>query len=134
MAVTTVGSFGVAPVLESAKTANYTVVAADNGTLFTNTGAGGAVVFTLPALAANLSFMFCVTADQSVTVTSAAGDDMIVHNDLAADSVAFSTASRKLGASLRVRSNAAGDKWLCFPYTWNNADDGTTTTKATIAT
>jgi hypothetical protein len=32
-----------------AKTANYTVVAADFGKILTNTGAGGTVVFTLPS-------------------------------------------------------------------------------------
>lgn len=131
---TSIGTFGQAVQNESAKTANYTVLATDNGTLFTNSGAGAAVVFTLPALAAGLEFTFLVAADQNVTVASVAGDDMIVHNDLSADSVAFSTASRKVGASLRVKSNAAGDKWHCFPTIWNIADDGSTTTKATIAT
>lgn len=134
MAVTTSGSFGGSAVLESAKTANYTVLATDNGTLFTNAGAVGAVIFTLPAIAANLSFTFFVAADQSLTVASAAGDDMMVYNDIAADSVAFSTSSKKVGASLRVVANAAGTAWYCFPGTWNTATDGTTVTLATIAT
>jgi len=109
---TTLGSYYPnANMLESAKTANYTVLTTDNGTLFTNTGASGAVVFTLPTLAAGLVYEFLVTADQSVTVASAAGDDMVVFNDATADSVAFSTSSEKIGGSLLIFSNSAGTKW-----------------------
>lgn len=117
-----------------AKTADYTVTAADNDTVFTNQGAAGAIVFTLPTLARGLHYSFFVEADQSITVTAAAADTIVTHNDAAADSVAFSTASRKLGASLEVWANADATKWLTRPGTWNVADDGTTTTKATIAT
>ena len=96
---------------EVAKTANYTITKLENGTLFTNTGAEAAVVFTLPALSPFLYFRFMVTADQSVTVSSAAGDDMVVFNDATADSVAFSTSSEKIGGSLLIFSNSAGTKW-----------------------
>lgn len=112
---------------EVAKTADYTVVAADNGTTFTNTGAAGAVVFTLPALAPGLAFEFRVVADQNVTVASVAGDDMIVFNDAAADSVAFSTAGQKIGGGVLVFSNAAGTKW----YVRNASAGANTITVAT---
>jgi len=95
-----------------AKTANYTVVAADNGTLLHNASAVGAVTFTLPTLAAGLFYGFSVQADQTVTVTSAAGDDMIVPNDLSADSVAFSTGGDKVGGMVAVYSNLAATKWI----------------------
>jgi hypothetical protein len=96
---------------EQAKTSDYTIVAADTGKLFTNTGATGAVTFTLPTLAAGLVFDFFVVADQNVTVASAAGDDMVIFNDVAADSAAFSTAGQLIGGRLRVTSNAAATKW-----------------------
>lgn len=97
---------------ETAKTADYTVVAADAGTLFTTTGAAGAVNFTLPALAAGLGpFGFLNTVDQNLTVTSAAGDDIVTDGDAAADSVAFSTASHKIGGFVKFWVNAAGTKW-----------------------
>ena len=94
------------------KTGNYTVVAADNYTLFDNTGAGAAVTFTLPALANGYLFGFSVVADQSVTVASAAGDDMVLFNDASADSAAFSTSGEKIGGLLVVYSNPAGTKWI----------------------
>lgn len=56
----------------TAKTGNYTVLAADSGTLFTNTGAAGTVVFTLPTAAAGLHYYFYVDAVQTVQATAAA--------------------------------------------------------------
>jgi hypothetical protein len=117
-----------------AKTADYTVLAADNDTIFTNQGASGAVIFTLPTLARGLHFTFFSEAAQNITVTSAAVDTIVTHNDLAADSVALATASRQIGGSIEVFANADATKWLTRPGTWNIADDGTTTTKFTIAT
>lgn len=97
---------------ETAKTADYTVLSTDYGVLFTNTGAAGAVIFTLPTLAAGAGpFGFLVVADQTVTVASAAGDDMVTVNDASADSVAFSTAGDKIGGFVVVYANAAGTKW-----------------------
>lgn len=96
---------------EVAKTANYTVLPSDNGKLFTNTGASGAVTFTLPTRAAGYKLGFFVVADQNVTVSSAAGDDMVTVNDASADSVAFSTSNEKIGAYVVLFTNAAGTKW-----------------------
>lgn len=94
------------------KTADYTVVAADNFTLFDNVGAAGAVTFTLPALANGYFFGFRVQADQTVTVASVAGDDMVVFNDASADSVAFSTGGQKIGGMVVVYSNPGATKWI----------------------
>lgn len=94
-----------------AKATDYTVTANDNGTLFTTTGATGAVIFTLPTLAAGLSFGFYNTVNQNMTITSAAGNDIFALNDTAASSVAFSTGGQKVGASARVYSNPAGTAW-----------------------
>lgn len=94
------------------KTADYTVLAADNFTLFDNTGASGAVTFTLPTLANGLAFWFKVAADQTVTVASAAGNDMIAFNDASASSVAFSTSGQKIGGGVLVYANPGATKWL----------------------
>lgn len=99
-----------APIAEVIKTTDYTVVAADNGKLFTNEGAAGAVNFTLPTVAAGYRFWFKSVADQNLTVTGAAGT-VIALNNAAATSVAFSTASQKIGGGFMVESNAAGTKW-----------------------
>lgn len=94
------------------KTADYTLVAADNLTNFDNFGATGAVNFTLPTLANGYSFNFRVRADQNLTVTSAAGNDMEALNDLTASSVAFSTGGSRIGGEFQVFSNPGATKWL----------------------
>lgn len=107
------------------KAADYTVLAADAGTLFT---ASAAVNFTLPALAPGLGpFGFLNLADSNMTVTSAAGDDIVWDNDAAADSLAFSTASHKIGGFLVFTVNAAGTKW----YVENRSPATCTVTVAT---
>ena len=96
-----------------AKTADYTVTDADNDTLFTNTGAAGAVNFTLSGTdhtKKGLRYGFYVTADQNVTITGGTADKMYTFNDAAADSVAFSTSSQKIGGYVEVYSDGAG--WI----------------------
>lgn len=105
---------------EVAKTASYTVVAGDVGTFFTTTGASGAVVFTLPAIAAGLYFWFLNTVDQSMTVTSAAGTDIVTFDNAEATSLAFSTSSEKIGGFLFVQANQAGTKWYAQNLSFAN--------------
>jgi hypothetical protein len=109
------------------KTANYTVVAADNYTLFDNVGAGAAITFTLPALAAGYYFGFRVEAGQNVTVASNEGDNLIAFNDASADSVAFSTGAQLIGGMVVVYTNPGATKWIV-----ENRSAGTNT--ITVAT
>ena len=99
-----------------AKTTDYTVVDQDNGTLFTTLGAAGAVNFTLPAHASNQGqrYGFYSAADQNLTVTSATAATIICFNDLAADSVAFSTSSEKIGGMFEV-IGLDNNKWIVLP-------------------
>ena len=94
------------------KITDYTVVAADNGTVFTSTTAD--TNYTLPTLAAGLEFEFVQTADFELAVTSAAGDDIIGGNDVAGDSITFTTASEQIGARVKFKSVYVGTtlKWL----------------------
>jgi hypothetical protein len=95
-----------------AKTADYTVSAStDNGKLFTNQGASGAVNFTLPAVAQGLKFAFFVEANQNLTVTAPAGK-LVAFNNATATSISFSTSSEKVGAMVEVYANADGTKYL----------------------
>lgn len=96
---------------EVPKTGNYGVLATDNNSLFTNTGAVGSVIFTLPARAAGLQYTFFVVADQSLSVASAAGSDMVTSNNASASSVGFATGGDKIGGCVRVTCNAAATKW-----------------------
>jgi hypothetical protein len=99
-----------------AKTANYTVVAADTGTLFTTTGAGGAVTFTLPAIAASkgMFFRFMNTVDQNMTVTAPAGK-LVAFNNASATSVSLQTGGGKIGSGFDIVADEASGKWLALP-------------------
>jgi hypothetical protein len=55
------------------KTSNYSVLAADSGTVFDNTGAVGSVTFTLPAESDGLYYGFTVVAAQPVVVLAPGG-------------------------------------------------------------
>ncbi len=98
-----------------AKTASYTLTEADCGTVFTNRGASGAVTFTLPAVATSngLWYEFFVVAGQDVTIDGPA-DTLVVFNDAAADSVAFSTTSEKIGGA--VTAICDGTSWLIMEH------------------
>lgn len=97
-----------------AKTVAYTVLPTDSGTIFTNEGATAGVTFTLPAPAKGLHFKFLGVADFAITVTAATADTLIVKNDIAADSLAASTAGEIIGAVIDVVANAAGTKFIAF--------------------
>ena len=94
------------------KITNYTVLSSDNGTIFQLDTAAGA--FTLPALKAGLNFEFVNLADFNMSVVSAEGDNMVGGNDASIDSVAWSTASNKIGARVRVQGVYVASvlKWL----------------------
>ncbi len=94
------------------KSASYTVVANDNYTLFDNVGAVGAVTFTLPALANGYLFGFRVQADQTVTIASSEGSNMVALNNASASSIAFSTGSGKIGGMIYVYTNPGATKWI----------------------
>jgi hypothetical protein len=111
-----------------AKTANYTVTAADNNTIFTNQGAAGAVTFTLPTIAKGLRYRFFGEAAQNVIVASVVTDTLVVFNDLAADSIALQTAGEIIGSGFEVIANADATKWLVFVFL------GAETATPTIAT
>lgn len=94
-----------------AKTADYTVNVYESGTLFTTRGASGAVNFTLPTSATlGLHYGFYAAANQNMTITSGTADTLTVLNDLTADTVAFSTASAKVGNMIEVFGDGTG--WL----------------------
>lgn len=93
------------------KAADYTVVAADHGTLFVATAA---VNFTLPAIAAGLRFRFAQSADADMVITSPTADNIIGVNNASADTLTFSTSSQKIGAQVELVSIYVGGvlKWL----------------------
>lgn len=94
------------------KAADYTVTAADTGSLFITTAAAN---YTLPTKAAGLAFEFLQTADANMAILSAgSADDIIVDGDAGADSVTYSTASHKIGSRILVQCVNVGGalKWI----------------------
>lgn len=89
----------------SAKTADYTVKPEDMGKIFTTRGAADNVNFTLPSVAqvwSGWNCRFFNVADYNLTVTAGTAGEIVTHNDTAADSVALSTTSEKMGGGFRV--------------------------------
>lgn len=97
-----------------AKTADYTLTAADSGKQFTTTGAAGAVNFTLPALAKGYRFRFCNTVNQNMTITAPSGK-LVTFNNAAATSVSFVTAGNKIGAVVEITTDETGAKYIAIP-------------------
>lgn len=95
-----------------AKTASYTVTAADIGKTLTNRGDTDAITFTLPAVSsiyegAEISF-YCV-ADQDFAVAGTA-DELVYYNSAALTSVKFGTTSEKIGGEITAKCD--GTSWL----------------------
>ena len=90
-----------------AKTADYTVKHSESGTFFTTEGATAAVNFTLPAAASGLVYWFFSAEDVNMTVTADTADTMVAMNDVAADSIAFSTTSEKIGGAIMAVSDGS---------------------------
>jgi len=99
-------------------TADRTVVAADHGTLFICLGGSANVNFTLPAMLHGYAFGFYNAQDYNMTITSAPADTLIVLNDAAADSVALSTSSEKIGGGFNVYGTSTGGKAIVLPMLW----------------
>lgn len=101
------------------KTASFTadLNAFPSGTRYTNAGAAGAIVCTLPTPATGIGSWNGHTvelhgmADQSITLATAAGKT-VTFNNAAATSVAASTAGQKIGALIRAVWNATSGKWM----------------------
>lgn len=91
------------PYFISLTTATRTLVAAESGAIVWNPAATQATTLTLPAISAGpFYFKIIQAAGYGITVTAATADTMITFNDVAADSVVFSTASEIIAGSYEV--------------------------------
>lgn len=89
------------------KTANYTIVAADNYTMFDNAGAVGTVVLTLPTIANGYFFGLRAEAAQVFRFTSAEGSNVV--GTAATNSSVSVTA---IGGVIYIYSNPGATKWI----------------------
>lgn len=113
-----------------AKTAAYTVLHSDAGTTFTNSGASGAVTFTLPLsdLTVNpprritgMRFRFVKYANQNLTL--AVGTGAKINNGTATTGVYANTTSSASSWPLTDVEAISETEWAVFPGvgTWANA-------------
>lgn len=89
------------------KTANYSIVAGDNYTMFDNTGASGTVVLTLPAIANGYFFGCMAAAAQVIRFTSNEGSNVI-----GTSATNTSVSVTAIGGVIWIYSNPAGTKWI----------------------
>lgn len=89
------------------KTANYSIVANDNFTMFDNAGATGTVVLTLPAIVNGYYFGLRAEAAQVLRFTSNEGSN-VVGTTATQNSVSVTA----IGGVVYVYSNPAGTKWI----------------------
>lgn len=97
------GPGGSSYTIVEAKTADYTVTAADSGKVFTTLGAAGAVNFTLPAVAdgAGCEWRFMAAVAQNMVITAPA-DKLVTFNDAAATSLTFSQSGEIIGTGVTI--------------------------------
>lgn len=101
----------------SAETASRTLKKTENGKIFTNRGASGAVTLTLPPIAdvqAGWNARFIAVAGQNFIV-AAPTNKLTTFNNATATSVTFSTAAEIIGAACEVVFD--GTTYLCFLMT-----------------
>lgn len=109
------GGLVVKPIIR-AKTASYTVTVAEDGVIFTNRGATAAITFTLPAVTngavpVGTEYTFISISASGFTIASNGSSDNILSlNDAGADSITCTTASKILGAWVKVLWD--GTNWL----------------------
>lgn len=98
------------------KTAAYTILESELGTIFDNTGATASITITLPPVTNLPSGWWCgvyvADNDGIVLASNGSSDNIIAKNDAAADSITMTTNSLAIGNSVIVVWN--GTKWLSF--------------------
>lgn len=110
-----------------AKTAAYTILHGDAGKIFTNTGAGGSVTFTLPATSTALNgpritglrFLICKVTNQNVVIQAPTGATINGGSSAGAFQNVTSSASAVPTCEIIAISETA---WIARPTigTWAN--------------
>jgi hypothetical protein len=112
---TTYNGIGV-PIIQPpiAKTADYALGAKDAGGFFTNRGATGTVIFSLPGpttVPAGTFYDFYGMVAYTLTI-SAVTALMVTFNNAAATSISFQTSSELIGGGARLVND--GTSWLAI--------------------
>jgi hypothetical protein len=99
-----------------AKTANYTVLAEENGTGFTNTGASGAITFALPAATAGLHYYFAVAAAQELRIDPNGTETISLPSDGVPGAAGAYLTANAIGETVHLMCATTGS-WRVMGYT-----------------
>jgi hypothetical protein len=99
-----------------AKTAAYTALATENGTIFTNTGAGGAITITLPAATVGLNYYFYVNAAQELRIDPNGTETISLPSNGVPGAAGKYLTANAVGETVHLMCCVAGT-WACFGYT-----------------
>jgi hypothetical protein len=98
----------------AAKTADYTITAADSSKFFTNRGATGTVIFTVPTVTSAFDGVWfqvaAVVAAQVITISAQTAGQLIVFNDAAANTISLQTSGEIIGGGFYVYCD--GTSWI----------------------
>lgn len=107
---------GRGPIEAQAKTANYTVTTAENGTCFTNAGASGAITFSLPAATAGLHYIFVVRAAQELRIDPNGTQTISLPSSGVPGAAGKYLVADAIGESVHLYCDTAGT-WSVLGYT-----------------
>ena len=115
------------PKVISLTAATYTLKASQSGAFIHNASMTEACTLTLPAISDGpFYFKILQGAGYAITVTSAAADTIITFNDVAADSVTFSSSNEIIGGHYEVICD--GTKLFVLPILASEAQTVTIVT------
>lgn len=108
---------GLSPVSTTVvKTADYTVTVGDSGRTFTNTGASGAVTFSLPAAVAGLRYRFRVGVAQQLRIDPNGSETISLPSTGAPSAGGAYIVADAVGESVDIQCVEAGS-WTVFGFT-----------------
>jgi len=109
------GQGGSGSVVE-AKTADYTVLAADNGKTFTTVGAAGTVVFAMPAAVVGMKYRFRVGAAQELRIDPNGTEVIALPSTGVAGAAGKYLTANADGETVELECTKAG-QWSVFGFT-----------------
>lgn len=98
------------------KTANYTVLAAQSGIIFTTVGASGAVAFALPAATVGLEYFFQVGAAQELRLDPDGTETIALPSTGVQGAAGKYLTANAAGETVHIVCTTAGG-WSVFGYT-----------------
>ena len=98
------------------KTASYTVLAAENGSYFTNNGASGAITFSLPASEVGMHYHFGVREAQELRIDPNGSETISLPSNGVPGATGKYLVADAIGETVSLVCVEAGT-WACFGYT-----------------